>query len=143
MTRKVPVYRKVYKLKLFFCQYYFFFVLVILHRFTFLQFQNILLHSYMTVTYKHSAFGICAGIVLYGMLHVALFDIFTLLFYLIYLYLSECITIVYFSICSQYPFISIAYFPFIFYILSFVFYNFHYFLSFSFLLFISTFVFCV
>ena len=40
--------------------------------------------------------------------------------------LSEFITIVYFSIYIQYPFISIAYFPFIFYILSFVFYNFHY-----------------
>ena len=51
----------------------------------------------------------------YGMLKVALFDIFTLLFYLIYLYLeiyisilSEFITFVYFSICIQHPFISIA-----------------------------------
>ena len=76
----------------------------------------------------------------YGILNVALFDIFTLLFYLIYLYLkiyisilSEFITIVYFSICIQYPFISIAYFPFISYILSFVFYNFHYY----FIIFIS------
>ena len=73
----------------------------------------------------------------YGMLNVALFDIFTLLFYLIYLYLKIYIsilsgfsTIVYFSICIQYPFISIAYFPFIFYILSFVFYNFHYYVIF-------------
>ena len=58
--------------------------------------------------------------------------------------LLEFIPIVYFYIYIQYPFISIAYFPFIFYILSFVFYNFHYyFIFFLFLLYISTFVFYV
>ena len=85
------------------------------------------------------------------MLNVALFDIFTLLFCLLYLYLkiyisilSEFITIVYFSIYIQYPFMSIAYFPFIFYILLCVFYNFQYkFIFFLFLLYISTFVFYV
>ena len=74
---------------------------------------------------------------LYGVLNVALFDIFTLLFCLIYLYLKKYIFYsvsvyyhVYFSICMQYPFFSIVHFPIICYILSFVFYNFQYYFIF-------------
>ena len=51
------------------------------------------------------------------MLNVAVFDIFTLLFYFIYLYLKICIsilpeffTIVYFSICIQYPFLFVHFY---------------------------------